>query len=64
MQRIVKRAQLHVAREPAELSYWLAQPVQARIDAVEALRLQRHAGWPAVDFRVQRVCRITQLKRN
>jgi hypothetical protein len=42
----------------ADLAYWLAQPIQARIDALEALRQQQgHA-----DIRVQRVCRVTQLK--
>ena len=63
MQRTVIRTQLHAAQEPADLAYWLAQPVQARIDAVEALRLQHSQGQPHVDIRLQRVCRITQLKR-
>ena len=61
MQRIVNRSQLHAPQEPADLAYWLAQPVQARIDALEALRLQHSQGQP-VDFRVQRVCRVTPLK--
>ena len=61
MQRTVNRTSLHAAQEPADLAYWLAQPVQARIDAVEALRVQHSQGQP-VDFRVQRVCRVTPLK--
>ncbi len=64
MQRTMKLTQLHTAQEPGDQSYWLAQPVQARIDAVEALRLQRHTGCLAVEFRVQKVCRITRLKRD
>lgn len=63
MQRIVNRSQLHTSQEPADLAYWPAQPVQARIDALEALRLQHSQGQPHVDFRLQRVCRITQLKQ-
>ena len=62
MQRIVNRSQLHTPQEPADLAYWLAQPVQARIDALEALRLQHSQGQPHVDFRVQRVCRVKPLK--
>ena len=40
-----------------------AQPVQARIDALETLRQQHHQGQQHVDTGLQRVCRITQLKR-
>ncbi|MEO8024542.1 hypothetical protein [Polaromonas sp.] len=64
MQRVVKRIQLHVAQEPADLAWWLTQPIQSRIDALEALRLRRYAGCSVGAFHVQRVCRITQLKRD
>jgi hypothetical protein len=68
MQRTVTRFNLHDAagQQAADLAYWLAQPVQARIDAVEALRQQHHNPNPQsqayVDIRLQRVCRVTQLK--
>jgi hypothetical protein len=68
MQRIVTRSNLHDAagQQAADLAYWLAQPVQARIDAVEALRQQYHSqdqlGQAYADTRLQRVCRVTQLK--
>ena len=63
MQYAVNRTHLHAAQKPADLAYWLAQPVQARIDALETLRQQHHQGQPHVDTGLQRVCRITQLKR-
>ena len=64
MERVVQRAELHsVASQAADLAYWLAQPVQARIDALEALRRQHVQGQPNADIRLQRVCRITQLKQ-
>jgi hypothetical protein len=45
-------------QQSADLAYWLAQPIQARIDALEALRQQQGQA----DIRIQRVCRVTQLK--
>lgn len=63
MQRTVKRTLLHATQEPADLAWWLAQPVQARIDVLEALRLQHNSGLTSIDFRIQRVCRISQLKQ-
>jgi hypothetical protein len=68
MQRTITRSHLHDAagQQAADLAYWLAQPVQARIDAVEALRQQYHSqdqlGQAYADTRLQRVCRVTQLK--
>jgi hypothetical protein len=40
MQPTINYFHLHdaAAQQAADLAYWLAQPVQARIDAVEALR--------------------------
>jgi hypothetical protein len=63
MQRTVVKTNLHKSQMETDLAYWLGQPVQARIDAVEALRLQHSQGQPHVDTRLQRVCRVTQLKR-
>lgn len=62
MQRTVVKTSLHKPQAAVDLAYWLAQPVQARIDALEKLRLQHSQGRPHVDTRLQRVCRITQLK--
>jgi len=62
MQRTITRTTLHTPQASADVAYWMAQPVQARIDALEALRQQHLAGQPHADIRLQRVCRITQLK--
>lgn len=65
MQRTMVRTQLHGSRQQAlaDLDFWLAQPVQSRIDAVEALRDQNAQGKPDAHSRLQRVCRVTELKR-
>jgi hypothetical protein len=68
MQPAVTRFHLHDAagQQAADLAYWLSQPVQARIDAVEALRQQRHRndypGQAFTDIRMERVCSIRPLK--
>lgn len=64
MQRAVLRKTLHPSSDgkpSGDLQYWLSQPVQARIAAVEELRRQM----PQYDAesRLQRVCRIIQLKQ-
>ncbi|HVZ43160.1 MAG TPA: hypothetical protein VHA82_05060 [Ramlibacter sp.] len=57
----------HSLRDPSQaqknLAYWLAQPIEARIAAVEALRLQRHPELSDADQGLQRVCRITRRQR-
>ena len=70
MERVVHRTSLHGSADAdhsdsnPDLAYWLAQPVQARIDAVETLRRAHHDNWQTgathADIRLQRVCRITQ----
>jgi hypothetical protein len=63
MQAKLTRHHLHDKGAAAlDLAYWLAQPVQARIDALEALRRQHVQGTPDADLRLQRVCRLVQLK--
>ena len=66
MQRTIARAHLHDAtgQQAADMAYWLAQPVQARLEAVEVLRRQYHEGLGQsyADIAFQRVCRITPLK--
>ena len=61
--RVLHKTALHQAggKAPGDLQYWLSQPVQARIAAVEELRRQV-AGYDA-EPRLQRVCRITRLKQ-
>ena len=59
MDRAVEKKALHPSggKPSGDLQYWLAQPVQARLAAVEELRRQM-AGYDAQP-RLQRVCRIT-----
>ncbi len=62
MQRVVVKTALHPAggSPSADLQYWLSQPVQARVAAVEELR--RQIGGVDAERRLQRVCRVTSLK--
>jgi hypothetical protein len=63
MKKAAVKTSLRKSQMAADLAYWLAQPVQARIDALETLRLQHWQGQLHADTRVQRVCLITQLNR-
>jgi hypothetical protein len=65
VQHVVAKRPLHPTAGPEgpspDLAYWLSRPAAERI---EALRLQYLAMKPDADFRLQRVCRIAQLKRS
>ncbi|MFO1268651.1 MAG: hypothetical protein U1F67_18910 [Rubrivivax sp.] len=54
-------------QQRADLEFWLAQPVEARIAAVEALRAKALAGSDAAvsdaESRLQRVCRVAPRAR-
>jgi hypothetical protein len=63
MQLTARKTTLHQSQQAADLAYWLAQPVQARIDALETLRTHHSQGQAHVDTRLQRVCRIISLKQ-
>ncbi len=62
MQRVVQKTSLHPAggKAAGDLQFWLSQPVAARLAAVEQLRQQMWG--PDAERRLQRVCRVTQLK--
>jgi hypothetical protein len=51
--KIIKKGE-----EPKSSEYWLQQPAQNRISAIEFLRQQYHG----TQSRLQRVYRITKLK--
>jgi hypothetical protein len=61
MDKVIHRTTLRAA--PSDLAYWLSRPVEERIAAVEKLRSDALAGRPDAEQRLQRVCRVTQLKR-
>jgi hypothetical protein len=64
MERVVAKGPLKDLQKPGkDRSYWLAQPVSARIDAVERLRLQRHPELAHADQGFQRIFRVAQRKR-
>jgi len=65
MNPTVTRSRLHqdTAGPSGDLAYWLSQSVQARLDAVEVLRQDYLRLLPDAEQRLQRVCRITRLKR-
>ncbi len=58
MQHVVVKAALHFAggSPSADLQYWLSQPVQAHLAAVEELR--RQMGSVDAERQLQRVCRL------
>jgi hypothetical protein len=62
MERVVHKSQLadHERQAAADLRYWLLQPIQARLAAVEVLREQMYPNYAEQGF--QRVCRIVPLK--
>ena len=65
MERRVNIAPLHDANaQAAELAYWLSQPVQARLAALEALREQHIATLPDAEKKFQRVCRVVSLEEH
>ena len=65
MEHVVTKTHLHQgpSAAAADLAYWLTQPVQARLAAVEVLRQQYIQTLPDAEQRLQRVCRVTQLKQ-
>ena len=62
MQRVVQKTSLRPVdgRVAGDLQFWLSPPVAARLAAVELLRQQMWG--PDAERRLQRVCRVTQLK--
>ena len=65
MERRVNIATLHDPNaRAADLAYWLSQPVQARLAALEALREQHIATLPDAEQRFQRVCRVVSLEEH
>ena len=62
MERVVHKSQLadHERQAAADLRYWLSQPIEAHLAAVEVLREQMHPNYAQQGF--QRVCRIVPLK--
>lgn len=60
MEKTIKRTTLKGSQSDRE--YWRSRSPQERLDAVEILRQQYFALRPNVEQRLQRVCRVTQLR--
>lgn len=62
--KVVRKTTLHAANDDArDLTYWLSRPMAERIAAVEELRRPVMEGLPIAQQRLQRVYRVTTLKR-
>ena len=61
MQRVVFKAPLHTteSKSASDQHYWLSQPVQARLAAVEVLR--RQSPGYLMGQRMERECRVVAL---
>lgn len=61
---VARLTTLHAADDDArDLAYWLSRPMAERIAAVEALRKPVLEALPLDQQRLQRVYRVTTLKR-
>lgn len=61
---VIRKTTLHEANDDArDLAYWLSKPMAERIAAVEALRKSVMDALPDAQQRLQRVYRVTTLKR-
>jgi hypothetical protein len=62
--KIIPKTMLREANDDVrDVSYWLSRPVAERLAAVEALRLPFMEVLPLAEQRLQRVYRVTTLKR-
>ena len=58
VEKVVKKVSLR--QQPKDLSYWLAQPPEARISALEEIRREYHLWKYNAEPRLQRVYSITK----
>jgi uncharacterized membrane protein len=64
IERVIRKTTLHEANDDVrDLAYWLSRPVAERVAAVEALRKPVLEALPLAEQRLQRVYRVTTVKR-
>ena len=64
VERVIRKTSLrHANDDVRDVAYWLSQPIADRIAAVEALRKPVLEALPFAERRLQRVYRVTTLKR-
>ena len=62
--KVIRKTTLHEANDDVrDVAYWLSRPVAERLAAVEALRRPVMEALPLAEQRLQRVYRVTTLKR-
>ena len=62
--KVVRKTTLHEANDDVrDVAYWLSRPVAERLEAVEELRRPVMEALPLDEQRLQRVYRVTTLKR-
>jgi hypothetical protein len=62
--RIVRKTTLHETNDDVrDLAYRLSRPVAERVAVVEALRKPVWVARPFAEQTLQRICRVTKLKR-
>ena len=62
--KVVRKTTVRTANDDArDLAYWLSRPVHERLAAVEELRRPVMEALPIAEQRLQRVYRVTTLKR-
>ena len=66
MERHVTRSPLHAGTDAQalDLDFWLRQPVQARLAAVETPRQQHINALPDAEPRLQRVVQVVKLRES
>ena len=64
IEHVIRKTSLRQANDDArDLAYWRSRPIAERIAAVEALRRPVLEALPLAERRLQRVYRVTSLKR-
>lgn len=58
IERVFKKFNLN--KQPNDFGYWLSQPPQARIDALEEIRREYHLWRYGAEPRFQRVYRVVK----
>lgn len=62
--KVIRKTTLREANDDArDVAYWLSRPVAERFAAVEALRAPVMEALPHAEQRLQRIYRVTTLKR-
>ncbi|MBK8048396.1 MAG: hypothetical protein IPK16_15530 [Anaerolineales bacterium] len=59
VEKVVRK--VAISQQPKDVTYWLAQPLEARLAALEEIRREYHRWKYNAEPRLQRVYSITKL---